>query len=83
MTADHYPHLNQVSPNVMAAMGYNGRGVAMASVMGKVLADWASGNAPDALPFPVTAPQPIPFHFMKKPAVMATVAWSRLRDALE
>lgn len=83
MTADHYPHLNQVSPNVMAAMGYNGRGVAMASVMGKVLADWASGTAPDILPFPVTPPQPIPFHFMKKPAVMATVAWSRLRDALE
>lgn len=41
MTADHYPHLNQVSPNVLAAMGYNGRGVVMASVMGKVLAAWA------------------------------------------
>ena len=80
MTADHYPHLNQVSPNVMAAMGFNGRGVAMASVMGKVLADWVTGTPPDALPFPVTAPSPIPMHFMKKPAVMATVAWSRLRD---
>ena len=83
VTADHYPHLNHVFPNVMAAMGYNGRGVAMASILGKVLADWASGSAPDMLPFPVTPPQPIPFHFMDKPAVMATVAWSRLRDALE
>lgn len=83
MTADHYPHLNQVAPNVMAAMGYNGRGVAMASAMGKVLADWASGASPDALPFPVTPPSPIPLHFLKKPAVIATVAWSRLRDSLE
>ncbi|QBX33899.1 FAD-binding oxidoreductase [Paracoccus liaowanqingii] len=73
MTAERYLHLNQVSPNVMVAMGCNGRGVAMALVMGKVLADWASG----------TAPQPIPFHLMKKPAVMATVVWSWLRDALK
>lgn len=83
MTADHYPHLNMVRPGVMAAMGYNGRGVAMASALGKVMADWASGTAPEALPFPVTSPQPIPFYFMRKPAVMATVAWSRIRDRWE
>ncbi|MFN4101840.1 MAG: hypothetical protein ACK4GT_18915 [Pararhodobacter sp.] len=51
--------------------------------MGKELADWASGTTSDMLPFPVTPPQPILFHLMRKPAVMATVAWSRLRDALE
>ncbi|WP_176562692.1 hypothetical protein [Paracoccus liaowanqingii] len=51
--------------------------------MGKLLSDWASGTTPNMLPFPVTPPQPIPFHLMKKPAVMATVVWSWLRDALE
>lgn len=80
MTTDHYPHLNQLAPNVMAALGYNGRGVAMASVMGKVLANWASGIAAQELPFPVTATKPIPFHFLRKPAVTAAVAWARLRD---
>ena len=62
--------------------------VAMASVLGKVLADWASGTAPDALPFPVTPPQAIPFHFMTKPAVVArwhgpgcAMRWSRFRAA--
>ena len=25
-------------------MGYNGRGVAMATVLGKVMADWATGT---------------------------------------
>lgn len=82
MTADHFPHLNRVAPGVMAAMGYNGRGVAMASVMGKVLADWASGTPEDQLDYPVTPARPIPFHFMRKPAVIATVAWSRLQDRL-
>ncbi len=83
MTADHYPHLTQVRPGVMAAMGYNGRGVAMASAMGGLLADWATGTPEAELPFPVTPPRPIPFHFLRRPAVAAVVAWSRLRDRLE
>lgn len=82
MTADHYPHLSLVAPQVMAAVGYNGRGVAMASAMGKVLADWATGTPESALDYPVTRPRPIPFYFMRKPAVIATVAWSRLQDRL-
>ncbi|MDO5706520.1 MAG: FAD-binding oxidoreductase, partial [Paracoccus sp. (in: a-proteobacteria)] len=83
MTRDHYPHLDQVAPGVMAAMGYNGRGVAMATALGKVMADWATGMPAADLPFPVTAPRPIPFYFMRRPAVIATVAWSRLRDRME
>ena len=82
MTADHYPHLNLVAPGVMAAIGYNGRGVAVASAMGKVLADWATDMPADELDYPVTAPRPIPLHFLRKPAVIATVAWSRLQDRI-
>lgn len=82
MTADHYPHMDEVAPGIMAGVGFNGRGVAMATALGKVLADWASGTAPEALPFPITRPRPIPFHGLRKPAVRATVAWYRLRDRL-
>ncbi|MFC7705523.1 NAD(P)/FAD-dependent oxidoreductase [Plastorhodobacter daqingensis] len=82
MTADHYPHLHRMAPGVMAGLGYNGRGVAMATAMGKVLADWARGVPEEALDFPVTEPRPIPLHFLRKPAVRATVAWYRLRDRL-
>jgi hypothetical protein len=80
MTVDHTPHLNRLGPGVMAAVGYNGRGVALATVMGKVLADWATGTPESDLDFPVSAPQPIPFHVLRKPAVSATVAWYRLRE---
>lgn len=80
MTVDHYPHLNRLGPGVMAALGYNGRGVAMATVLGKVLADWATGTPESELDFPVSAPRPIPFHALRKPAVTASVAWYRLRE---
>lgn len=83
MTADHYPHLSLIRPGVLAAMGYNGRGVAMASAMGRLLADWATGTPAEALPFPVLPPRPIPFHALRRPAVAMVVAWSRLRDRLE
>lgn len=82
MTADHYPHLTRDADGVLGAMGYNGRGVAMASAMGKVLADAARGVADADLDFPVTPVRPIPLHFLRRPAVAAAVAWSRLRDAI-
>lgn len=80
MTQDHYPHLSRVAPGIMAAMGYNGRGLATATALGKVLAEWAAGAREEELPFPVTLPRQIPFHFLRKPAVAAVVAWSRWRD---
>ena len=49
LTRDHLPGLHLLAPGVMAGLGYNGRGVGMATVMGKVLADWASGEPDDAL----------------------------------
>ena len=69
-----------LAPGIMAAMGYNGRGLAAATALGKVLADWAAGAGEDELPFPVAPPRRIPFHFLRKPAVAAVVAWSRWRD---
>ena len=82
MTADHYPHLTPLGQGIMSATGYNGRGLALGTVMGRVLADWAMGRAEADLDFPVTPAQPIPFHFLRKPAVRAAVAMFRLRDAL-
>ncbi len=83
MTVDHFPHLNEVEPGVIAAVGYNGRGVAMASAMGKLLADKVSGTADRDLDFPVTRLTPLPLHALRKPVVSAVVAWNALRDSLD
>ncbi|MCA0872523.1 FAD-binding oxidoreductase [Seohaeicola saemankumensis] len=82
MTADHLPHLTRLDGGILSALGYNGRGVAMATVMGKVLADWACGTPDAALPFPVAPPRPIPFHGLRRLGVAATVAKYRALDAL-
>ncbi|RKF14166.1 FAD-binding oxidoreductase [Roseovarius spongiae] len=80
ITTDHYPHLHRLSDNAMTALGYMGRGVAMATAMGRELADWAAGTPAEELNFPVTPMRPIPFHFLRKPAVAAAVTWARFRD---
>jgi glycine/D-amino acid oxidase-like deaminating enzyme len=81
MTADHYPHLNVLSPGIAAGLGFNGRGVAMATAMGRVLADWALGMPEAELDFPVTALRPIRFHALRKPAVSVLGAWYRFLDS--
>lgn len=82
MTADHLPHLTQLGDGVLSATGFNGRGLALAAVMGRVLADWASGADPSSLDFPITGPRPVPFYALRKPAVRAAIGLFRLQDAL-
>ncbi len=82
MTADHFPHLHRLKPGLMAALGYNGRGVAMATVMGKLLAEWAMGKPDEELDFPVTAPRALPFHRFHRFGAAATVFKYRVLDAL-
>ncbi|MEM7268924.1 MAG: FAD-binding oxidoreductase [Pseudomonadota bacterium] len=80
MTRDSLPGLHLLAPNVIAGLGFNGRGVANATVMGTILADWASGVPADRLDFPITPTRPIPFHRFRTIGLGATVATMRLMD---
>lgn len=82
MTRDHYPHLHEPAPGLLAGLGYNGRGVAMGTVMGMQLARRALGTPAEQLDLPVTPIHPIPFHRFWRLGVWATVTQGRLRDAL-
>ena len=81
-TADHYPHLHDFGNGMAAGLGYNGRGVAMATAMGKVLADWALGTPHADLDFPVTPLRKIPFHPFYPLGVEARVTYYKLLDRL-
>ncbi len=80
LTADHLPHIHEPAPGVTAALGYNGRGVAMASRMGKLLADHVLGARAEELGLPVTSIQPLPFWSLRQPALAALIGWYRFRD---
>jgi glycine/D-amino acid oxidase-like deaminating enzyme len=78
ITADSLPHLHELAPGLIAALGYNGRGVAMATRMGKVIADQILfGKQRD---FPTTTPRCIPFHALRKPALHVAMQYHRIMD---
>lgn len=83
ITTDHLPHLHELAPGVHAALGYNGRGVAMASTMGKVLAERAGGLPESETPFPMSSPNRIPFHRLRRPAIRVASWWRRVADAAD
>jgi glycine/D-amino acid oxidase-like deaminating enzyme len=82
MTPDHYPHLHEPEPDVLIALGYNGRGVAMATAMGGIVARRISGEQADSLDMPFTDLKPIPLHALWPLAVHGRLVWGRLRDRL-
>lgn len=80
MTADHIPHLHQLAPGVFAGLGYNGRGVGMATMMGRILAAACRTSAMASLPYPVSNLSPIPFHMFHRLGVYALVGYYRMLD---
>jgi glycine/D-amino acid oxidase-like deaminating enzyme len=78
ITTDFLPHLHQLAPGLIAALGYNGRGVAMATRMGKVIADQiVHGSQND---FPLSTPKGIPFYGLRKPALHLAMQYHRVMD---
>jgi glycine/D-amino acid oxidase-like deaminating enzyme len=62
VTKDFLPHLHEPAPGLHIGLGFNGRGVAMSSVMGRALAARILGASAGSLPFPVTPLKSISYH---------------------
>jgi len=82
VTRDHLPRLQEVEPGLLAGFGYNGRGVAMATVMGALLARWACGQSAEELGFPVTPVDPLPLHAFNQLGARVAVQYLRTLDGL-
>ncbi|MGQ0675017.1 MAG: NAD(P)/FAD-dependent oxidoreductase, partial [Rhodospirillales bacterium] len=82
LTRDFLPHLLELGPGLLAGLGYQGRGVAMATAMGALLAARAQGAGESDLPLPVGKPQPFPLHGLRVPVVYFISRWYRLLDGL-
>lgn len=80
MTTDHYPHVHEPAPGLFACLGYNGRGVALATSMGAEIARRVNRAPTDALCMPTTAVRPIRFHGLWRAGVVARVLEARVRD---
>src|SRR5579862_4161048 len=82
LTRDHLPHLHELAPGLLAGVGYNGRGVAMATVMGRLLARRALGTPVTELGFPMSPVLPLPLHRLSGLAARAAVGYLRCIDGV-
>jgi len=83
VTDDHLPHLHEPKPGILIGLGYNGRGVAMSNVMGRVMAERILGAQADALPFPTSPIKTIPFRPVKMQGLGSAIWIMRFLDYLE
>ena len=82
LTRDHLPHVHRPAPGLTIVLGYNGRGVAMATTLGTLVG--ASLAAADANPLPLafTEIRPIPLHALHRIYATAILQMYRLSDHL-
>ncbi|MGB1012300.1 MAG: NAD(P)/FAD-dependent oxidoreductase [Thiolinea sp.] len=83
VTHDHLPHIHQPAPGLYAGLGYNGRGVAMATMMGRLLAERVLDKSADEMPLPLTGIKKYPFHRFHRTGIRLLVPWMEFRDRRE
>ncbi len=81
-TLDFLPRIGRLGPRVAYAMGYNGRGVALAALLGGRLAGMTMQQNVNLGPISEGAFAPIPFHALRVPAKQVAISWMQLRDRL-
>ncbi len=80
MTTDSLPRLMRIGDNAFSALGYNGRGVAMGTMMGRELSH-AVLSGETALP--VTGLRKTPLHGLRQLGIAWHIFSGRLLDALD
>jgi glycine/D-amino acid oxidase-like deaminating enzyme len=83
VTQDHLPHIHQPGPGLHVGLGCNGRGVALSTVMGRLLAQTVLGQSPADLPIPVCPIKKYPFYQFHKTGIKIAVAWKEFQDRRE
>jgi glycine/D-amino acid oxidase-like deaminating enzyme len=82
MTLDSLPHLGRHGDKIIYAAGYNGSGVALSSLMGKYVAEMATGGSPNLGLVTSSQLRPVPFHFVREPVIRMVAGWYQFLDAI-
>lgn len=83
VTPEMMPHLHEPDKGVLAGLGFSGRGIAMTSVMARMLVRKALGAADDTLAFPVLPIKPIPLHWAAKAMIPLAAPAMTVRDQMD
>ncbi len=82
-TKDVLPHLHEPAPGILAGLGCNGRGIAMGTVMGRILSERVLGKKQQDMSIPTTPYNKFHFHRFYQVGVTITTKYFEARDALE
>jgi len=82
ITLDDLPHVHELAPGAWTAVGYCGRGVALAVALGELLGGLALGKRADEAGYPVTPLRRVPFHPLRQPGAAAAIMYYRMKDRL-
>ncbi len=83
LTLDHVPRIHKLSEGLYSGLGFNGRGVAMATTFGKILARHCVGNIDDNEFLPVTPVKKIPLNQFRGSGIAIALTWKRMMDTLQ
>jgi glycine/D-amino acid oxidase-like deaminating enzyme len=82
MTFNSLPHVGRSDDTTTFCLGYNGAGVAMASLLGQHAAALALGGKPELSLLAAPGLNPVPFHSLRAPGVRLVAAWYQFLDAV-
>lgn len=83
VTTDHLPHIHEPEPGLLAALGCNGRGIAISTAMGRLLATRILEGEQVSTPLPATPVSRFPMHAARSAGVFLTVRSHRALDRLD
>ncbi|MDG2474479.1 MAG: FAD-binding oxidoreductase [Paracoccaceae bacterium] len=83
LTLDHYPQISLFDNGVISLSGYNGRGVALTTILGKVVADLINNVPSEDLDFPIKKLRSIPFSQFHNFIIPFATWYKRLLDNIE
>lgn len=75
--------MHTLAPGLFAALGCNGRGVALATIYGRDLARHAGGTPAEELTLPMTPLDPVGLHAFSGIGAASIAQWWRVRDSIE
>lgn len=83
LTEDHLPHIHAPSRGLLAALGCNGRGIAVSTAMGRALAQYVLRGAEAELPLPVTGMRPVRFFALRNVGIALATSAKRVLDSID
>ncbi|MGI9351500.1 MAG: NAD(P)/FAD-dependent oxidoreductase, partial [Rhizobiaceae bacterium] len=83
LTLDHVPHIHKIADGLYSGLGFNGRGVAMATMFGKILANHCIGKEDKDDFLPVTPVPKVPFSRFRGQGIAIALTWKRMMDTLQ